>query len=551
MAFDPDSYLAKKKGVVQKGGGFDPDAYLKKKELAPSVPGVIGRGAAQGLSFGFADEISAGVQAPFSEKTYQEIRDENRAQLEADKAAYPKTAIASEIGGAVIPSVAAEVLSGGSATPAVGANALRMGQVAKTLFNPTTVKGLAASGAAFGLGSSEADLTKGEVGQAAMDTAKGGALGYGFGKAVPVVGKYAGEVLEGAGKKLGEGAEFLASKAVGLTKGLRKRFDLTPAESRGVGREALESGIVSPLSDAEEMARAATIAKKDIGEKIHEMLVAAEESGGKPNIQNIINTLKEKQAEYAGNRIGKPIFNQYAKVIADLEGMRGNAMLDLPESLANFLGETNVPIGGTPTGVGASIQDLQGYKEILGETAYPKGVAQESKVGYQGAYTPIKEEIESAVERGHSPQQKQLYKYLKNKYQNQKYIGEGLTDKLAAEEGNRFIRPTDFLVGGAFGLGGGVLPGIASVVAKRGIEKYGHQVGAITMDKVSKMLTKTPQVFGPYSQIIQQAIQRGGQAFATTNFLLQQKDPEYRKIMEDVSNREEEEADGTQPAAPY
>lgn len=539
MPFDPNQpfeQFDENQPFERMDGGFDPSKNFtpldtdspSDNQNGPSQLGVAARGAAQGLSFGFADEGMAAIQAPFSDKTYQELRDEKRAQLNVDKEAFPKTALASEIGGAVAPSIAAALTGAGA--PASAGNAARLAQVGRAIFNPTTVKGMAAAGGAIGLGKSEADLTKGEIGEAGLDTGKGALFSAALGKALPPIAEYGGNVLKGAREMMGEGGEFLASKAVGLTKGLRKRFDLSPSEARGIGREALDSGVVTPFADAESMARAAAQVKKDVGDQIGEAIRIADESGIPPNFQKIINTLKEKQAQYAESRVARPIYNQYQKVISDIEGLKGNPMLDLP-----------------PGGV----KGLQREKELLGKVAYPKGVSQESRIGYQEAYTPIKEALEESVSKTQSPQQTQIYKYLKDKYGKQKTIEAGLAERLSSEEGNRFIRPTDFLVGGAFGLGGGVLPGAAAVVAKRGIEKYGHQVGAVTLDRIGKILSRSSLALGPYSGIIRQAIQRGGTAFATTNFLLQQRDPQYRQMIEELSSKEEEAADGTESTPSY
>lgn len=535
-------------------GGFDPTKSFTPIDTdSPSQLGVAARAAGQGLAFGFGDEVVAAAKAPFSDKSYTELRDENRAALERDREAYPKTAIASEITGAVLPSVAATLLSGPVGGGASVANAGRLASVAKSVFNPATVKGMMGAGAAYGLGSSEADLTEGEVGEAAVDAGKSALFAGGLGKALPVVGKYGGELLEGTGKKLGEGAEFLASKAVGLTKGLRKRLDLTPADARAVGREGLESGIVSPFAGAETMAARQGEILKQTGDEIKAIIKEASETGAAPDIQKIIQKLEDKATRYGDSEVGKAVFNQYQSVISDLKAMMGSpTTIPAPKEMGvNMLGasaKSAVPEVIPPTP--PNIQDLQTYKGVLGEAAYPKGVATEAKTGLQGAYTPIKEELEASVEGATSPQQAQVYKYLKDKFGKLETMGKGLTERLTSEEGNRFIRPTDFLVGGAFGLGGGIIPGIASVAAKRGIEKYGHQVGAVTMDKVSKILQRTPEVLGQYAPILQQAIQRGGTSFATQNFLLQERDPEYRKKMEELSNMPEGEDDGSEYTAP-
>jgi hypothetical protein len=64
-------------------------------------------GVGQGISFGYSDELAAGlagvVKAPFSPKTVSQIRDEQlaieRANLEAVRRDFPKVALATEIGG--------------------------------------------------------------------------------------------------------------------------------------------------------------------------------------------------------------------------------------------------------------------------------------------------------------------------------------------------------------------------------------------------------------------------------------------------------------------
>lgn len=224
MAFDPDEYLAKygldtsrtaeenvesfrEEGDAKPpASGFDPDAYLAKYEgkpiqaeepVAPSATpatpptrlGAVGRGLVQGLTLGFGDEL-AGAYGAFTAKPpegglspteisgfvaeqYRKSRDESRAAFKAAEQAYPKTSSTSEVAGGLlslfIPGVAAEKLAvGGAKAAKTGATAVKAA---------SKVKEAAAIGATAGLGTSEADLTKGEVGQAAVDTGIGAATG--------------------------------------------------------------------------------------------------------------------------------------------------------------------------------------------------------------------------------------------------------------------------------------------------------------------------------------------------------------------------------------
>lgn len=134
------------------------------------------RGAKQGASLGFSDEIYGGAAAladairrgglDHMGEGYRSARDASRGEDKVARDANPYTYDASSVGGGLA-GLAAAVAS----LPATAAAAA------------TGVGGAAALGAASGLGSSKSDLTKGDVGGAAVDTAIGGALGYGFGKA--------------------------------------------------------------------------------------------------------------------------------------------------------------------------------------------------------------------------------------------------------------------------------------------------------------------------------------------------------------------------------
>lgn len=143
----------------------------------------LGRGLAQGGSFGFADELSAGVQAPFSDKTYTDIRDENRLQDKAAQESNPKTFLSGQVGGGV---ASALIPFGG-----------QLGKAAQ-------IGRLAVEGGIAGLGTSEADLTKGEVGGAAIDTLKGAGMGAGAGVALGAAGKVLGKALGKGGTKVAE-----------------------------------------------------------------------------------------------------------------------------------------------------------------------------------------------------------------------------------------------------------------------------------------------------------------------------------------------------------
>ncbi|MBX8516057.1 hypothetical protein K5D69_15280 [Pseudomonas cichorii] len=149
------------------------------------------RGVGDGLTFGFQDEILAGLDAtvqpliPVPENgsaapTWRERYDENvanqRAQLKTGNEQHPVTSTAGAIVGGVVPAL----VSGGMSLP---------GSAAATAARQTTGRAMlqgaatgAAYGGAYGLGTAEGDL-----GDRVPGALQGAALGAAVGGAVPAV----------------------------------------------------------------------------------------------------------------------------------------------------------------------------------------------------------------------------------------------------------------------------------------------------------------------------------------------------------------------------
>lgn len=124
---------------------------LLKTLASGSVDKAQFRSVMQGLSFGFADEIEAGARSMFSE-TYDEAIGKVRGKLKDYKEAFPIESTAYEVGGAMIPAVAATVLTGGLAAPAAGAGLLRTGGRLALIGG--------GEGAVTALGTSEGDVSE-------------------------------------------------------------------------------------------------------------------------------------------------------------------------------------------------------------------------------------------------------------------------------------------------------------------------------------------------------------------------------------------------------
>lgn len=171
----------------------------------PEEPGLVestGRGLLSGVTFDFDDEIGAALGAAFSNRKYTELRDELRAKKATAQAAHPWGYGL----GSILGTVGTGLVTGGA-----GAAARTVGGVAKVA---------AAEGALQAAGSSEADLTKGEVGQFAKETATGGAIGAVLGAGLhKALGAYAATApvrrAQHLGEEIAEGAVPTAKRRLG------------------------------------------------------------------------------------------------------------------------------------------------------------------------------------------------------------------------------------------------------------------------------------------------------------------------------------------------
>lgn len=118
-----------------------------------------GLGALQGATLGYADELEAALRSMFPGEKYTDLRDTIRARYTQAEKENPKSYLAGNIGGGIAT----------TAIPGMGiAKGASLGKAALQA---------GALGAVTGLGVSEADLTKGDIAGAAIDTTVGGVLG--------------------------------------------------------------------------------------------------------------------------------------------------------------------------------------------------------------------------------------------------------------------------------------------------------------------------------------------------------------------------------------
>jgi hypothetical protein len=171
------------------GAGYE-DLFAQVEARKASALESGARGLAQELTFGFADEIAGGLESLFTSKTYQQARDESRANYAKAESDNPVAYGAGQVAGGLA----------SLAIPVGGA----IGRAAST---GAKVARAAGAGAVYGAGKSEAE----DLGGLAGDAATGAALGAG---------------IYGAGKALGAGARKVvdvASKGGPLVDFAKKR----------------------------------------------------------------------------------------------------------------------------------------------------------------------------------------------------------------------------------------------------------------------------------------------------------------------------------------
>jgi hypothetical protein len=250
----------------------------------------LGRGAIQGATFGFGDEITGGLEALFTDKTYDQARDESRANNAAAQEANPASYLTGDIGASVATSF----------VPGLGfLNAAKGAKLA-------TVAGKAAlQGGIAGAGYSDEKDAAGIL----KDTATGVALGA----AVPVALKGAGKVVSkldditGTSDKAKVVADYLSDKFHKVTDSVS---DIATAAPSGTARAVREIGW-------KERDRIRNLSPDDLENKI---------LGAKDDLENIFAKSEDEVSKYRGNMeqaAMSDIYDKDRKMILDLSGLSG------------------------------------------------------------------------------------------------------------------------------------------------------------------------------------------------------------------------------------
>lgn len=626
------------------------------------------RGAGQGVTFGFADEMAGGLSAlgsVFSDEkfgdAYKRSRDEarelNRLAQEANPISFGTGAAVGGVGSSLIPVVGQVGRLGQGAT--LGARVLG------------GMKAGAGLGAAAGVGMSEADLTKGEIGGLAKDAAVSGAFGGAFGGAIPAAGAAAGKAFSGAGKsaikqfddwiiKEKPNADEIraAAKALGIKptpamlKNSKRLADLEDVRSRsgslfdrGIrkNRAAVEDqlskasrGILdegSDLSRYEVGERTRDIVSKNIKDRFGPISESFDELASHTKHMDLPSGSRERVARNIENipelvKFGGSITGESSKIAKDFTRIlrSGDVNANDLKQMKTMLNESlrNPNLNATDKRVLGVMRDrltnlenntikrsairsarTEGEGKTIGKnildqlsgarTQYREGM---QDLGAFGKATQIKPKgagssgfvkglddiqterlIEKMFPLGNVDARTQTIKQFPEAAQIMRQSRIGDIGRKVGDDSRKFIREVDKLAPEAasdlFGPQGlqavGNMKTVTSSLPQKlntsgtseatriiqgGLLPFGKQVavdignaalykGMVHSSNIAsglkKAVTTTPQVFGKYSGVLQNAALRGGNALNATNYVLQQTDPEYREQMKDFFNEDQDD----------
>lgn len=428
------------------------------------------RGAAQGVSFGFADEATGTLESLFSDKSYQQARDESRKAYEAAQKANPNTYLAGDIGGSI-------------ATAFIpGLGALNAGKGAKLA--EVAAKG-ALQGGLGGLGRSE-----GDAGKQLQDTATGAILGGATG----AIASKAGDLLGKAADSTQDVADRFTIRSLGGTKGQIQKLGGNAAD---VAEAARAEGIVTPFASSKAIAERADNLLNSIDDEMSPIYQQTTNSNMATG--DLLKKIDDQIAEY-----------QYKPEMADVVRQLEKVKQDI--AVTGKVGFNPSELGGMRKKFGNDVKDFTTGGDVKRAKKDLYGITREAEMGQIEALSPeLRTENEALFRR------KQLAHML------DKMSDSGASRSAANNE----IGLNSWQAGVAGGLVTGGMDGVSiGIIGRELVKRYGDQVAGVALDKIAKGM-KSPK----FASIFERAAQKGPSAVIAIHEALQ-RNPEYQAMGE-------------------
>jgi len=491
--------------------------FAQEPEEKPSIAQSALGGALQGATFGFADELAGAGRALMDPEAirrqglleaYKKQRDISRQRFAEEERANPKSYLAGELGG----SIATAPLAGAATLP--------------------RAMGL---GAAYGLGKAQGSPLE-QAGEAVTGAALGGVGEKVIGAASPYIKqgleKGAAKLSE-VGQGLKEKAEPWALAATGaMLKDWRKagKYD----QVNKIGRDLLDEGVVTPFASrakiAERAGEKAEIFGKEIGDTLNELdNVVAEMKASAP---------ADKRKAIYGNHFINRIKNEVLPGIYDNPAIVDEvapAIEKKLEAIAEKYKDKYLSFNEAEE-LKRQFQNLIKYEQ-RNPSAKMEGLESLAK-SMKGT---VEDYAEEAAKKAGKPELLEKFQKAKSKYGSMAEAEKIAKDRLAREEANRFISPSDYgaglstgLAAAAKGASGGAVGAatMAGSAINQLFRRFGSQTSAVTLDAVGNMLKTAPEKLGKYGPVFEQALrQRGPQALNVLVNVGMKKDPELAQTI--------------------
>lgn len=267
------------------------------------------------------------------------------------------------------------------------------------------LKRLPVAGGIIGLGESEADLTKGEFGKAAIDAGLGGAGGWLGGKVVEKVAAPIASSAKGLLSKVGGGLrEFagnLAEKATGATRAQAEKF------APGAGKQLLDRGVVRFGATPKAIAERSQSMMDDAAAAMDDVLSEFDARGVKATSDKVLGELNKRIAKLnsrGGTRDQAVQLEKVRDQISEALGKNPN-LLSVIEAEKRSWGKVNWQ---NPDNAVARKEAYRALMDTTEEVAREAdaglaGVFKEGKETY-GLLAPIQEAAEKrAIQLNQSP----------------------------------------------------------------------------------------------------------------------------------------------------
>jgi hypothetical protein len=465
--------------------GFGDELAGRVAQGVDFAQGLFGESPTEMAAKAKADGIDIGNMPSTREELYKQARNESRQEFADAQAANPM-------------SYGAGGLAGGMLLPGLGASA-GLGKIAAMG---------AAQGAAYGAGASEEEDAK----KVALDSLIGAGIGGAGGAVAKLGGDFiANKAIPAAGKAIGKlgdslrgSAEKFAVKATGATGKQAGNF------ADDAGRELLDRDLVRIFDTPEDIAGRVGGAVDDAGAGIERILQGLDDNGVEASVMQVTAGIRDKIDELSQTPGNEKIIRQLQGELDSLME-RGQSRLPIGQAEVakrNYQAQTNYASPEAEKKASAILaRAFKDETEAAATAANPAaGKAFQEEKRLFGLLKPVQEAAEQrASTLSQSP------------------FG-GLGDAAASAAGASAVGPV----------------GLVGAVGRRLVAPRLSSMMAVSTDAIANVARSAPQKLGKFSQVIQNASQRGPQAVAATHFMLQQSNQEYRERLKQIEEEDDE-----------